>query len=94
MHDNKELVKGAVFDEPLLSPTPHKKPTSKNLTEDKNKTVSEKFKVAPKEPTVGLTADLAENQQRKLSIFTAKNGRKKAEIVKMLLDEALVDIED
>jgi len=47
-----------------------------------------------KEPTVRLTVDLTEPVHRKLSILAAKTGRKKAEIVRFLLDEALKEVED
>lgn len=50
--------------------------------------------VPQKEATVRLTVDLTETQHRKLSILCAKTGRKKAEIVRMLLSEALDGIED
>jgi len=47
-----------------------------------------------KEPTIRLTADLPESMHRKLSVLAAKTGRKKVEIVRMLLDEALKDIDE
>jgi len=50
--------------------------------------------VPQKEATVRLTVDLTETQHRKLSILCARTGRKKAEIVRMLLSEALNGIEE
>ena len=50
--------------------------------------------VPQKEATVRLTVDLTETQHRKLSILCARTGRKKAEIVRMLLSEALSGIEE
>lgn len=50
--------------------------------------------VPQKEATVRLTVDLTETQHRKLSILCARTGRKKAEIVRMLLAEALVNVKD
>lgn len=50
--------------------------------------------VPQKEATVRLTVDLTETQHRKLSILCARTGRKKAEIVRMLLSEALGDVEE
>ncbi|PAX54882.1 CopG family transcriptional regulator [Brunnivagina elsteri] len=47
-----------------------------------------------KEPTVRITVDLAESMHRKLSLLSARTGKKKAEIVRFLLDEALKDVED
>ncbi len=47
-----------------------------------------------KEPTVRITVDLAESMHRKLSLLAAQTGRKKAEIVRFLLDEALQEVEE
>lgn len=47
-----------------------------------------------KEPTVRLTVDLPQSTHRKLSVLAAKTSRKKVEIVRLLLDEALKDIEE
>jgi KilA-N domain len=50
--------------------------------------------VSSKEPTVRLTIDLAESLHRKLSLLCARSGRSKADIVRMLLEEALQDVDD
>ncbi|MBN3871639.1 hypothetical protein [Nostoc sp. JL33] len=42
---------------------------------------------------IRLTVDLPKLMHRKLSVLAAKTGRKKAEIVRLLLDEAL-DVEE
>jgi len=42
---------------------------------------------------IRLTIDLPKSMHRKLSVLAAKTGRKKAEIVRLLLDEAL-DVEE
>jgi predicted DNA-binding protein len=47
-----------------------------------------------KEATVRITVDLAESMHRKLSLLSARTGKKKAEIVRFLLDEALKEVED
>jgi hypothetical protein len=44
-----------------------------------------------KEATVRLTVDLLKSTHTKLSILCAQNGLKKAEVVRMLLDDALKD---
>ncbi|WP_375493011.1 CopG family transcriptional regulator [uncultured Nostoc sp.] len=49
---------------------------------------------APKEATIRLTVDLPESMHQKLSLLAAKTRRKKAEIVRFLLDEALKDVND
>lgn len=53
------------------------------------------FEAPPKrEATVRLTVDLPESMHRKLSLLAAKTSRKKVEIVRLLLDEALADFEE
>jgi hypothetical protein len=46
----------------------------------------------PKEATVRLTVDLPQSTHKKLSLLCAENGLKKAEVVRMLLDEALKEV--
>lgn len=53
-----------------------------------------KLQVVPKEATVRLTVDLSESMHRKLSIMAAKTGRKKADIVRVLLTEVVKDIKE
>lgn len=48
----------------------------------------------PKEPTVRLTVDLPESMHKKLSILAAKTGKKKVEIVRVLLAEALKEVNE
>lgn len=50
--------------------------------------------VPQKEATVRLTVDLTETQHRRLSILCAQTGRKKAEIVRLLLNEALDGVDE
>jgi hypothetical protein len=52
------------------------------------------LQIPPKEPTIRLTVDLPESMHRKLSILAAQTGRKKAEIVRLLLDEALKEVKE
>jgi plasmid maintenance system killer protein len=47
-----------------------------------------------KEATKRFTIDLPESMHRKLSILSARTGRKKAEIIKTLLNELLKDINE
>lgn len=46
-----------------------------------------------KEATVRITVDLAESMHRKLSMLSARTGRKKAEIVRTLLEDLLKDVD-
>ncbi len=54
----------------------------------------EKLESPAREPTIRLTVDLAESVHKKLSLLAARTGKKKAEIVRMLLDEALEDVDE
>jgi predicted DNA-binding protein len=42
-----------------------------------------------KEATVRVTVDLPKSMHQQLSLFCAQTGRKKAEVIRMLLEEAL-----
>lgn len=53
-----------------------------------------KLQTPAKEPTVRFTVDLSESMHRKLTMLAAKTGRKKADIVRLLLDEALIDVDE
>lgn len=53
----------------------------------------DKFQVPSKEATVRFTVDLPLSMHRKLSLLAARTGKKKAEIVRVLLDETLKDLE-
>jgi hypothetical protein len=50
--------------------------------------------VVTKEATVRFTVDLPESMHRKLSILSARTGRSKADIIRMVLDDVLKDVEE
>ena len=54
----------------------------------------QKLQLEAKEPTKRFTIDLRESVHRKLSILAAKTGRSKDDIVRMLLDDALEDVDE
>lgn len=60
----------------------------------KELSLMEKLQVQPKEVTKRFTVDLPETMHRKLSILAARTGRTKADIVRLLLQDALQDVED
>ncbi|WP_036487091.1 hypothetical protein [Myxosarcina sp. GI1] len=60
----------------------------------KESSLMQKLQVEAKEGTKRFTIDLRESVHRKLSILAAKTGRSKADIVRMLLDDALEDINE
>jgi hypothetical protein len=59
----------------------------------KESSLMEKLQLEPKEVTKRFTVDLPETMHRKLSILSAKTGRTKADIVRMLLEETLKNVE-
>ncbi|MEG3880256.1 hypothetical protein QT972_23110 [Microcoleus sp. herbarium7] len=62
--------------------------------QSKEPSLMSKLQVPDKEATVRFTVDMSESLHRKLSMLAAKTGRKKVDIVRMLLCEGLKDIED
>ena len=61
---------------------------------NKESSLMQKLQVEAKEGTKRFTIDLRESVHRKLSILAAKTGRTKADIVRLLLDDALKDIDE
>ena len=82
--------------DPQPEPQPTTKPTKSTSTQKSTKPniMSQLQPVTPKEATIRLTVDLPESMHRKLSVLAAKTGRKKAEIVRFLLDETLKDVDE
>ena len=68
-----------------ITPMPQK-PAKKT---NKQSSLMQKLQLEAKEPTKRFTIDLRESVHRKLSILAAKTGRSKADIVRMLLNDAL-----
>ena len=77
--------------EPTPTTPMPEKPAKKS---NKESSLMQKLQLEAKEPTKRFTIDLQESVHRKLSILAAKTGRTKADIVRMLLDDALEDIND
>ena len=73
--------------EPLTAESPTPKPPVKESN------LMSKLQIPEKESTVRFTVDMTESLHRKLSVLAAKTGRKKVDIVRMILDEALKDVE-
>jgi hypothetical protein len=98
LSNSDPVAAGFVYGEPE-PPSPPEKAQSSELPADpkpkeKSSLMSKLMQSTEKEATVRLTVDLSESMHRKLSILCAKTGRKKAEVVRMLLDEALGEVED
>ena len=57
--------------------------------QSKEPSLMSKLQAPDKEATVRFTVDMSESLHRKLSILAAKTGRKKVDIVRMLLEDGL-----
>lgn len=76
-------------------PTPPQKQTTQKTPTQKGSLISRLLESAvEKEATIRLTVDMPESMHRKLSILCARTGKKKADIVRMLLTDALQDVDD
>lgn len=94
--ENSENLAAETTSSPVPPETPPPK-TSKLLranTTQKlpNKSrLMEKLTLPPKEATVRFTVDLSESLHQRLSLLAATTGMKKADIVRLLLNDALED---
>ena len=57
--------------------------------QSKEPSLMSKLQAPDKEATVRFTVDMSETLHRKLSVLAAKTGRKKVDIVRMLLEDGL-----
>ena len=83
---SSEPVEPSTQEPTEIQPVPLATPSKQSL-------MSKLMDASEKEPTVRLTVDLSESMHRKLSILCAKTGRKKAEVVRLLLSEALEGVD-
>lgn len=75
------------------SATPNiEKEKPQNAEKSKESKLMNMLQTEPKEPTVRFTVDLPKSMHQELSILAARTGRTKADIVRMLLDQALADV--
>ncbi len=79
--------------EPEVEPEPQPKVKRKSKTPAKTKkkelSVTDRLQPVEREATVRITVDLPESLHKRLSIYCATSGNKKAEVVRVLLDEFL-----
>ena len=90
LQDN--LAEDFVFNQDEPQTSDNKQRSSKTRS-SKSKLV-DKFKTEPNERTKRFTIDIKESTHSKLSMLAVKTDRTKAEIVRMLIEEALEDFED
>ncbi|MGE5658143.1 MAG: CopG family transcriptional regulator [Actinomycetota bacterium] len=77
---------------PELEATPPTPPAPKPTKKEPD--FMSKLQAPEKEPTVRFTVDMSESLHRKLSMLAARTGRKKVDIVRVLLEEGLKDVEE
>lgn len=77
--------------EPEPEPQPKVQQVSKTpaKTKKKESSVTDRLQPIEREATVRITVDLPESLHKRLSIYCATSGNKKAEVVRVLLDEFL-----
>jgi hypothetical protein len=61
--------------------------------QSKEPSLMSKLQAPDKEATVRFTVDMSKSLHRKLSMLAAKTGRKKVDIVRMLLEDGLKEVE-
>lgn len=72
----------------------HSHDTSKSEEKPVESNLVSKLQTPSKEATVRFTVDMPESMHRKLSMLAAKTGRKKVDIVRLLLEDALKGVEE
>jgi hypothetical protein len=90
----QEPVPEAVVSPAPESPSPKtsKRTVAKTTQKSPNNSrLMEKLTLPPKEATVRFTVDLSESLHQRLSLLAATTGMKKADIVRLLLNDALED---
>ncbi len=75
--------------EPEPEPKVQKKSKTPAKTKKKELSVTDRLQPVEREATVRITVDLPESLHKRLSIYCATSGNKKAEVVRVLLDEFL-----
>jgi hypothetical protein len=63
--------------------------STKKRKPPKEPSLMSKWQTPDKEATVRFTVDMSETLHRKLSMLAGKTGRKKVDIVRMLLEDGL-----
>lgn len=76
------------------SPKPAAQPPMPSQPSSNQSFISKLMDTPDKEPVVRLTVDLPESMHRRLSILCARTGKKKAEVIRMLLNEVLIDVSE
>jgi len=78
---------------PAAPPQPPVSAPESVSIQSKEPSLMSKLQVPDKEATVRFTVDMSETLHRKLSVLAAKTGRKKVDIVRMLLEDGLKELD-
>jgi hypothetical protein len=79
---------------PVLTPSQPEASASEPVpAPSKESSLTYRLQAPNKEPMVRFTVDMSESLHRKLSMLAARTGRKKVDIVRMLLEDGLKEVE-
>ena len=78
---------------PATPPQPEVSAPEAVPIQSKEPSLMSKLQAPDKEATVRFTVDMSETLHRKLSMLAARTGRKKVDIVRMLLEDGLKEVE-
>ncbi len=91
---NQESATNKVMGIPSSQTEPNQQPPTTAMKNITAANFIDSIPVVTKEATVRFTVDLPESMHRELSILAAKRGVSKADIVRLLLDDALKDVDE
>ncbi len=77
----------------LTPPQPEASAAEPVSAPSQKSSLTHRLQAPDKEATVRFTVDMPESLHRKLSMLAARTGRKKVDIVRMLLEDGLKEVE-
>ncbi|MCC3600085.1 MULTISPECIES: hypothetical protein [unclassified Microcoleus] len=75
-----------------IPPSPESPVAESIPFQSKESSLTQRLQAPDKEATVRFTVDMSESLHRKLSMLAAPTGRKKVDIVRMLLEDGLKEV--
>ena len=92
------LAEQFVYGEPAqpaaAEPASEPEPAAPPAPAPKESSLISQLQANQKEATVRFTVDMPKSMHQKLSLLALRTGKKKVEIVRLVLEEALKDVED
>ncbi|MEG4112549.1 MULTISPECIES: hypothetical protein [unclassified Microcoleus] len=77
----------------LTAPQPKASAAEPVPAASQESSLTHRLQAPDKEATVRFTVDMSESLHRKVSMLAARTGRKKVDIVRMLLEDGLKEVE-